>query len=81
MTYLGYLIVQKPTTQSYQGTDCDLFREGLISSGKGWELVGKTKWYFIQFLARHNIPYFNETPEELVAKVANLEKLLGDKKK
>lgn len=59
----------------------ELFREGLISSGKGGELVGKTKWDFIQLLAKHNIPYFNETPEELVAEVANLDKLLGDKKK
>lgn len=59
----------------------ELFREGLISSGKGGELVGKTKWDFIQLLAKHNIPYFNETPEELMAEVANLDKLLGDKKK
>ncbi len=59
----------------------ELFREGLISSGKGGELLGKTKWDFIQLLARHNIPYFNETPEELVAEVANLEQLLGEKKK
>jgi predicted HTH domain antitoxin len=59
----------------------ELFREGLISSGKGGELLGKTKWDFIQLLARHNIPYFNETPEELVTEVANLEQLLGEKKK
>ncbi len=59
----------------------ELFREGLISSGKGGELLGKTKWDFIQLLARHNIPYFNETPEELVAEVANLEQLLGEQKK
>ena len=59
----------------------ELFREGLISSGKGGELVGKTKWDFIQLLAKHNIPYFNETPEELMAGVASLEKLVGDNQK
>ena len=59
----------------------ELFREGLISSGKGGELVGISKWDFIQLLARHNIPYFNQTPEELMAEVANLDKLLGDNKK
>ena len=80
---LGVLDVPEPNLENRlrELIAIELFREGLISSGKGGELVGISKWDFIQLLAKHNIPYFNETPEELVAEVANLEKLLGEKKK
>ena len=54
----------------------ELFREGRISSGKGGELVGISKWDFIQLLTRYNIPYFNQTPEDLVAEVKLIETLL-----
>jgi len=55
-----------------------LFREGRISSGKGAELLGLSKWEFIQLLARHGLSYFTESPEELVAEVEMLEQLLGE---
>ncbi len=54
----------------------ELFRERLISLGKGAELLGLSNVEFIQFLARHSIDYFTESPEELVAEVAALEQLL-----
>ena len=55
----------------------ELFREGRISSGKGAEILGISKLGFIQRLARHDIPYFTESPEELAADMANLEQLQG----
>lgn len=54
----------------------ELFREGRISSGKGGELVGISKWDFIQLLTRYNVPYFNQTPEDLVGEVQLIETLL-----
>ncbi|HBY98363.1 MAG TPA: hypothetical protein DEP84_31210 [Chloroflexi bacterium] len=50
----------------------ELFREGRISSGKGAELLGRSKLEFIQLLAQHDVSYFTESPEELVADVKRL---------
>ena len=55
-----------------------LFREGRISSGKGAELLGLSKLEFIQLLAQHGLSYFTESPEELIAEVEMLERLLGE---
>jgi len=55
----------------------DLFQKGRISSGKGGELSGVSKWDFIQLLSRYKVPYFNQTPEDLVAEVNLLETLLN----
>ncbi len=55
----------------------ELFREGRFSSGKGGELLGVSKWDFIQLLSRYKVPYFNQTPEDLVAEVNLLETLLN----
>jgi predicted HTH domain antitoxin len=43
----------------------ELFRQGRISSGKAAELLTISKAAFIRMLARHDIPYFTETSEEL----------------
>jgi predicted HTH domain antitoxin len=56
----------------------ELFREGRISSGKGAELLGISKLAFIQLLSQHRIDYFTESPDELEADLATLERLLGD---
>ncbi len=53
-----------------------LYSDGRISSGKAAELLGITKLDFIRLLARHEIPYFNQSPEELEAEVAALDQLL-----
>jgi len=44
----------------------ELVREGRISTGKGAEMLGVSKWALIQLLAQHGIDYFTETPEELL---------------
>ena len=56
----------------------ELVREGSISTGKGAEILGITKWEFIQVLARHGVDYFTETPEELHAQVERARVILGD---
>lgn len=48
----------------------ELFRQERISTGKGAELLGISKWEFIQLLAQHNLSYFTESPDELTAEVA-----------
>lgn len=48
----------------------ELFRQERISTGKAAELLGISKWEFIQLLAQHDIPYFTESPNELAAEVA-----------
>jgi len=65
----------------YELIALELFREGIISAGKGGELLGISKTEFTQLLAKHNIPYFNQSPEELIAEVNLLEYLLSDKTK
>jgi len=54
----------------------ELVREGRISTGKGAEMLGISKWAFIQLLAQHGIEYFSDTPEELADQVADLQHLL-----
>ena len=54
----------------------ELFREGTISSGKGAELLGISKLAFIGLLARHDVPYFTQSSEELRDEVKTLEALL-----
>ena len=43
----------------------ELFREGKISSGKGAELLGISRFTFMEFLAEKNIPFFDYSKEEL----------------
>ena len=54
----------------------ELVREGRISTGKGAEMVGISKWAFIQLLAQRGIDYFTETPDELADQVTKLQRLL-----
>lgn len=51
----------------------ELFRQGRISTGKGAELLGISKWNFIQLLNQHSIPYFTELPTELESEVTTVE--------
>ena len=53
-----------------------LYTDGRISAGKGAELLGVTKLAFIRLLARHDIPYLTDSPEELEHQVAALAQLL-----
>jgi predicted HTH domain antitoxin len=54
----------------------ELFRQNRISSGKAAELLGISKTAFIRLLARHKIPYFTDTPEELDAQVTAVKRKL-----
>jgi len=54
-----------------------LFREGRISSGKAAELLGQSKETFVGLLDRHGIAYFSETPGEITAQVADVERKLN----
>ncbi|HAG84096.1 MAG TPA: hypothetical protein DCL61_23820 [Cyanobacteria bacterium UBA12227] len=51
----------------------ELFRQRRISAGKGAELLGISKWQFVQRLARYEIPYFVESGDELRAEMAMAE--------
>jgi predicted HTH domain antitoxin len=55
----------------------ELVREGRISTGKGAEMLGVSKWAFIQLLAQRGIDYFTETPDELADQVGDLQRVLG----
>ena len=54
----------------------ELFRQQRISAGKAAELLGISKLSFIELLARHQIPYFSESPDELTAEVEAVERLM-----
>lgn len=54
----------------------ELFRQQIISAGKGAELLGISKLNFIECLGQHDIPYFSETPDELSAEVETVEQFL-----
>jgi len=51
----------------------ELFQQQRISAGKGAEMLGISKWQFVQLLARHQIPYLVESGDELRAEVAMAE--------
>ena len=50
----------------------ELVRQQRISTGKAAELLGISKWEFVQLLGQNNIPYFTESSKELVAEVWNI---------
>ncbi len=54
-----------------------LVREGRISRGKGAELLGVDWWTFIDLLAKHNIPYFDLSAEELANELQVLSETTG----
>ncbi len=55
----------------------ELFREGLISSGKGAEILGVSKFTFVQLLAQRGVSYFTESSEELTTDVTATAALLA----
>jgi predicted HTH domain antitoxin len=57
----------------------ELFRQERTSTGKAAELLGISKWEFIQLLTQHQIPYFSESSAELEAEVATAQTLLEQK--
>jgi predicted HTH domain antitoxin len=54
----------------------ELFREGVISTGKAAELLDIPKVAFIDILTRYNINYFSESPAELTHQISMVDALL-----
>jgi len=53
----------------------ELYRRGVISSGKGAELLGTSRLDFIQHASRLGIPYIDMTEDEWAAEKAASESL------
>ena len=53
----------------------ELFREGLISSGKAAELMGVPRLDFIRCAGRQGIPYFQMSHEELREEIEHAKSL------
>jgi len=57
----------------------EMLREGKVSTGKASELLGISKKDIVPFLAKHDIPYFTESSEEVIAQVEAVADLLDGK--
>ena len=55
----------------------ELVRKQQISTGKAAEMLGISKWEFVQKLGQNNIPYFTQSPEELLAEVETAKIISG----
>ena len=53
----------------------ELYRRGVVSSGKAAELLGMGRWELIHFASRLGIPYFTLTQDEWAAERARSEAL------
>lgn len=53
----------------------ELYRRGMISSGKAAELLGMSRWEFIRHASYLGIPYFMMTPDEWADERAKSETL------
>lgn len=42
----------------------ELYRRGMVSSGKAGQLLGMSRWDFIQHASRLGIPYIDMTEDE-----------------
>jgi predicted HTH domain antitoxin len=42
----------------------ELYRRGLVSSGKAAQLLSMSRWDFIEYASRLGIPFFRMTDEE-----------------
>lgn len=53
----------------------ELYRRGMISSGKASEMLGMSRWEFIHHASHLGIPYFEMTEDEWNAERSQSEKL------
>ena len=53
----------------------ELYRRGVISSGKAAEILGMPRMAFIAHACQLGIPYYRMTPEEWKAELEALERL------
>ncbi len=54
----------------------ELVESRMISLGKGAELLGKGRMDFIRLLAKKEIAYFTESPDELSHQILSVEQML-----
>ncbi len=54
----------------------ELYRRGVISSGKVAELLGMTRWEFIRYAGRLGIPFLRMTAEEWEEEVRRIEDIV-----
>lgn len=64
-TALEKKLLEKAHKHALEHAVVELYKEGVISSGTGAELLGMPLYDFIQFLGRHEVSMFNHTAEDL----------------
>ena len=52
-----------------------LLSEGKITSGKGAELLGISRWEFMELMSQHNLPMADFNSDELKKQVKDFKKL------
>ena len=55
-----------------QWTLLELVRTGKLSSGKASEILGMTRWEFMELMSSHDIPIANFSAEEIERQLAEL---------
>lgn len=53
----------------------ELYRRGMISSGKAGQVLGMSRWDFIQHASRLGIPYLDMTEDEWEEERRQIDKL------
>ncbi len=53
----------------------ELYRRGVISSGKAGQLIGMSRWDFIRYASRLGIPYLDMTEDEWEEERQQIDKL------
>jgi predicted HTH domain antitoxin len=53
----------------------ELYRRGLLSSGKAAELLGMGRWDFVRHASGLGIPFFDMTEDEWAAEVALIDQM------
>ena len=66
---------QPPEKAAREAIVLDLYRRGIVSSGKGAELLGMQRFEFVRYASELGIPYFSMTKEEWEAEKAAADSL------
>ena len=55
----------------------ELVREGKMSSGKAAEVLGVTRWDFLDLMSERNVPHVNFSPQELAQQLRDTRTAIG----
>ena len=69
------VLPQPMETTASESIILELYRQGQLSGGKAAELIGLSRWDFIQKAADAGIPYFNMGEQDWQAEVEASESL------